>query len=195
MGDSLVGKTSILNQFVYNEFVNIYTPTIVADFKIKDMELGGKPIKLQVWDTPGQKRDRSLRSDSDFYSDADGYAFAYDITDRKTFKNILLWKGILDQAGISPEGVKMILIGNKSDLADTALDVVSTEEGEAFAREHGMMFIETSAKTPENVQMCFTDLASDIVKRVQPTGGRDGDGEGAGDGSNNLCKTLSNLFC
>jgi len=118
--------------------------TIGVDFKIKFADIDGKRVKLTIWDTAGQERFRTLTSS--YYRGAQGIILAYDVSRRDTFESLDEW---LNEIEIySPNGganIVKILVGNKVDRDRT----VPREEGEEWARDHGMIFLETSAK--ENV--------------------------------------------
>ncbi|XP_042328896.1 ras-related protein Rab-2B isoform X2 [Sceloporus undulatus] len=120
-----------------------------------------KKIKLQVWDTAGQESYRSITRS--YYRGAAGALLVYDITRRETFNHLYSW--LEDARQQSSAHMVIMLIGNKSDLENRR--VVQKEEGEAFAREHGMVFLETSAKTATNVEEAFLSTAKAIYRKVQ----------------------------
>ncbi|KAH7537067.1 hypothetical protein FEM48_Zijuj03G0052800 [Ziziphus jujuba var. spinosa] len=175
IGDSGVGKSSILLSFISNSVQDL-SPTIGVDFKIKLLSVGGKRLKLTIWDTAGQERFGTLISS--YYRGAHGIIFAsntyeiivkaiklvchsifivvYDVTRRETFTNLLeIWAKEVDLYSTNKECIR-ILVGNKVD-KDKEREV-TREEGMAFAQEHRCLFLECSAKTRENVQQCFRDL-------------------------------------
>merc|ERR1711924_182529 len=122
-----------------------FITTIGIDFKIKTITLdSGKKVKLTIWDTAGQERFRTITSA--YYRGAMGILLCYDVTDRETFKCIPKWLESAT-ANASASCMKM-LVGTKTDAEPGR---VTPEEGEAFAEKHGMQFIETSAKTGDNV--------------------------------------------
>lgn len=96
IGDSGVGKTSLLQRFCDNEFSNNFLTTIGIDFKIKTITLNGQPVKLQIWDTAGQERFRTITQA--YYRGADGIVMVFDIDDRASFDNMLQWKRSIDSA-------------------------------------------------------------------------------------------------
>ena len=145
IGNSSVGKTSLMLRFADDKFDDAHTPTIGVDFKIKTIDVHGKTAKLQVWDTAGQDRFKTITTT--FYRGAHGIAVVYDITDRVSFQQVTEWLHNVDE--LCGEETQRILIGNKKDL-ESERDI-STQEGEALANEHKMRFIETSAKTSNNV--------------------------------------------
>ncbi|XP_041022299.1 ras-related protein RABC2a-like isoform X2 [Juglans microcarpa x Juglans regia] len=152
IGDSCVGKSSLLLSFISN-LVHDLSPTIGVDFKVKLLTIGGKRLKLTIWDT-GQERFGTLTSS--YYRGSHGIILVYDVTRRETFTNVLdIWAKEVQLYSTNHECVK-ILLGNKVD-RDTER-AVTREEGLALAQEHKWFFLECSAKTRENVQQCFKDL-------------------------------------
>ncbi|KAF5467022.1 hypothetical protein F2P56_016893 [Juglans regia] len=152
IGDSGVGKSSLLLSFISN-LVQDLSPTIGVDFKVKLLTIGGKRLKLTIWDT-GQERFGTLTSS--YYRGSHGIILVYDVTRRETFTNVLdIWAKEVQLYSTNHECVK-ILLGNKVD-RDTER-AVTREEGLALAQEHKWFFLECSAKTRENVQQCFKDL-------------------------------------
>ncbi|KAK2658130.1 hypothetical protein Ddye_011182 [Dipteronia dyeriana] len=159
IGDSGVGKSSLLVSFISSS-VDDLAPTIGVDFKIKQLTVGGKRLKLTVWDTAGQERFRTLTSS--YYRGAQGIILVYDVTRRETFKNLSdVWTKEVELYSTNRDCVKM-LVGNKVDRESER--AVSREEGIALAKEHGCMFLECSAKTRENVEQCFEELALKIME-------------------------------
>jgi len=123
--------------------------------------IDGKQIKLQIWDTAGQESFRSITRS--YYRGAAGALLVYDITRRDTFNHLTTW--LEDARQHSSSNMVIMLIGNKSDLE--ARRDVKKEEGEAFAREHGLIFMETSAKTAANVEEAFINTAKEIYQKIQ----------------------------
>ncbi|XP_059646806.1 ras-related protein RABC2a-like [Cornus florida] len=159
IGDSGVGKSSLLVSFISNS-VDDLAPTIGVDFKIKLFTVGGKRLKLTIWDTAGQERFRTLTSS--YYRGAQGIILVYDVTRRETFTNLSdVWAKEVDLYSTNQDCVKM-LVGNKVDRESER--AVSREEGIALAKEHGCLFLECSAKTRENVEQCFEQLALKIME-------------------------------
>jgi Ras-related protein Rab-1A len=136
--------------------------------------LEGKTIKLQIWDTAGQERFRTITSS--YYRGAHGIIVVYDVTDADSFNNVKQWLHEIDR--YAAENVNKLLVGNKSDLQGKR--VVTTEQGKEFADSLGIEFLETSAKTSQNVEQAFLTMASQIKARMktQPaaTGAQTGKG-------------------
>lgn len=159
-----VGKSCLLLRFCDDSFTPSFITTIGIDFKIRLVDLDGKKIKIQIWDTAGQERFRTITTA--YYRGAMGIMLVYDVTDERSFNNIRNWIRNIDQ--YASEGVNKILIGNKCDNLERR--VVDRERGAELAREYGLKFIETSAKTGINVEEAFLTLARDIKKRLIDTG-------------------------
>ncbi|XP_055812166.1 ras-related protein RABC2a-like [Solanum dulcamara] len=159
IGDSGVGKSSLLVSFISN-VVDDLAPTIGVDFKIKTLTVSGKRLKLTIWDTAGQERFRTLTSS--YYRGAQGIILVYDVTRRETFTNLSdVWAKEVELYSNNQDCVKM-LVGNKVDRESER--AVTREEGIALAKDLGGLFLECSAKTRENVQHCFEELALQIME-------------------------------
>ncbi|KAJ1649824.1 Ras- protein Rab-2A [Dispira simplex] len=161
IGDTGVGKSCLLLQFTDNRFQPAHDLTIGVEFGARIVNVGNKRIKLQIWDTAGQETFRSITRS--YYRGAAGALLVYDITRRETFDHLATW--LEDARKYSNANITIILIGNKCDLENKR--AVSREEGEAFARENGLFFIETSAKTAANVEEAFVNTASDIHDKIR----------------------------
>lgn len=163
IGDSGVGKTCILFRFSDDAFNTTFISTIGIDFKIKTIELKGKKIKLQIWDTAGQERFHTITTS--YYRGAMGIMLCYDITNAKSFENIAKWLRNIDEH--ANEDVEKMILGNKCDMEDSR--VVPRERGDAIAREHGIKFMETSAKNNVNIERAFHELADSILAKTGPS--------------------------
>lgn len=157
IGDTGVGKSCLLLQFTDKRFQPVHDLTIGVEFGARMITVdGNKQIKLQIWDTAGQESFRSITRS--YYRGAAGALLVYDITRRDTFNHLTRW---LDEARThSQSNMVIMLIGNKSDLEHRR--AVSTDEGREFAQKHGLIFMETSAKTAANVENAFIDTATKI---------------------------------
>lgn len=164
VGDIAVGKSCILLQFTDNKFRVQHELTVGVEFGAKTIELNRKVIKIQIWDTAGQEQFQAITRT--YYKGAIGALLVYDITRRETFTHVKKW---LQEVKVnSSKNICVILIGNKKDLEDRRK--VSFEEGERFARENEIMFLETSAKTAFNVGEAFTLSAQAILNNIEKTG-------------------------
>lgn len=120
-----------------------------------------KPIKLQIWDTAGQESFRSITRS--YYRGAAGALLVYDITRRETFTHLSTW--LEDARQHASPNMTIMLIGNKCDLAHRR--AVTTEEGAQFAKENGLIFLETSAKTSQNVEEAFINTAAKVYQKIE----------------------------
>ncbi|XP_031483245.1 ras-related protein RABE1c [Nymphaea colorata] len=161
IGDSGVGKSCLLLRFSDDSFTTSFITTIGIDFKIRNIELDGKRIKLQIWDTAGQERFRTITTA--YYRGAMGILLVYDVTDESSFNNIRNWIRNIEQH--ASDNVNKILVGNKADM-DESKRAVPTSRGQALADEYGIKFFETSAKTNFNVEQVFFSIARDIKQRL-----------------------------
>merc|ERR1712244_81016 len=161
IGDTGVGKSCLLLQFTDKRFQPVHDLTIGVEFGSRTISIDDNQIKLQIWDTAGQEAFRSITRS--YYSGAAGALLVYDITRRDTFNHLTTW--LDDARQHSSSNMVIMLIGNKSDLESRR--EVKKEEGEAFAREHGLIFMETSAKTAANVEEAFINTAREIYDKIQ----------------------------
>jgi len=158
VGDSGVGKSSILLRFTDDNFDEDQPCTIGVDFKIKKMNFGGKRLNLTIWDTAGQEKFRSLTSS--YYRGTQGIVLVYDVTNKKSFEHLNLWLREIETYSTNEDVVKL-LVGNKIDKQDERQ--VSREQGVNYARSKEMVFIECSAKTRLGIQQTFEELVQKIL--------------------------------
>ncbi|VBB18303.1 hypothetical protein YASMINEVIRUS_766 [Yasminevirus sp. GU-2018] len=158
VGDSGVGKSSLLLRFADNTFTDTFISTIGVDFKIRTMQIDGRVVKIQIWDTAGQERFRTIVSS--YYRGAHGIMYVFDVGDRESFNNLTMWQS--DVNSYAP-GCTSIIVGNKSD---TQNRTVTYEEGRQFASERGMEYIETSAKTGSAVDKAFAEIVSQYLAKL-----------------------------
>lgn len=170
IGDSGVGKTCLLLRYANDSFSPTFITTIGIDFKIKNIQLDGKRIKLQIWDTAGQERFRTITTS--YFRGAQGILLVYDVTDRNSFTSIRNWVAQIQMH--ADVNVNKILIGNKSDCQDQR--VISHDEGAGLAKEYNINFFETSAKQDLNVEKAFITIATEVKNRLIADGGNAGGG-------------------
>jgi small GTP-binding protein len=157
VGDKSVGKTSIITQFSENQFSNEYIPTIGSDKIMKEIEIKGEKLNLEIWDTVGQEQYRTVNKI--FIKNAQIALIVYDITDKDSFNDLNFWlKEINDNN--SKKAICCVL-SNKSDLYEN--QVVDSEEGKNFAAEKKMKFFETSAKDYESIENVFFEICEDYL--------------------------------
>ncbi|XP_058747038.1 ras-related protein Rab-2-B-like [Vicia villosa] len=161
IGDTGVGKSCLQLQFTDNRFQPVHDVTIGVEFGTRMITIDSKPIKLQIGDTAGQEMFRSITRS--YYRGAAGALLVYDITRRETFDHLATW--LEDARQHASSSMIIMLIGNKSDLSKKR--VVSTEEGEKFAKENGLIFMEVSAKSAENVEEAFVKTAGTIYRKMK----------------------------
>jgi small GTP-binding protein len=153
LGDSSVGKTCFLLKYTDKVFNEVYMSTIGLDYRLKTLTLkSGKKVKLQIWDTAGQDRFRTITKN--YYKGAHGIILIYDVTNTDTYDNVENWISQIKEEA-SPN-VVIYLVGNKVDMEDKRK--VTTEEGQKVADENNLPFIETSAKSDINVNETFDNL-------------------------------------
>eukprot|EP00727_Mastigamoeba_balamuthi_P010897 m51a1_g643 putative ras-related protein rab-7a (209) ;mRNA; f:176870-177975 len=159
LGDSGVGKTSLMNQYVNKEFSAHYRATIGADFLTRPIEIDGYNVTLQIWDTAGQERFQSLAMA--FYRGADCCVLVYDLNVPRSFENLENWRAeFAEKAKVSTDPdhrFPFVVIGNKLDLNQRA---VSEERVREYcAAQGGIPHFETSAKEATNVDRAFQEVA------------------------------------
>ena len=158
LGNSDVGKSSLLLRYVDSVWNDAFVPTIGVDFKVKTLTINEKKVKMQIWDTAGQERFRTVVST--YFRGAHGILLLYDVTNRDSFKNLESW--LIEIEKNAKEKVLKILIGNKCDLTDDR--EIQSDEGKAFALRNGMEFMETSAKMNTNVTEAFETLGKLMIE-------------------------------
>ncbi|XP_033626891.1 ras-related protein Rab-22A-like [Asterias rubens] len=153
LGDSGVGKSSIVQRFVCDSYQDSIPPTIGASFMSKTISVGEKSFKFQIWDTAGQEKYRGLAPM--YYRGAAAAVIVYDITSQISFVKVRDWIRELQQHG--PENIVIAIAGNKFDMAD--LREVETRTAMDYAQDIGAVFTETSAKTAENIKDLFLKIS------------------------------------
>mmetsp|Transcript_12083 Transcript_12083/g.18430 ORF Transcript_12083/g.18430 Transcript_12083/m.18430 type:complete len:208 (-) Transcript_12083:131-754(-) len=164
LGDSGVGKTSLMDRYINKKWAAQYKATIGADFLTKEIEIEDKLVTLQIWDTAGQERFQSLGNS--FYRGADCCILVFDVTIRKTFENLDNWRGeFLVQANVMDhDKYPFVLIGNKVDLEGQR--VVNRKQGLNWCEQHNKCpFYETSAKDAIKVDEAFRTAAVLALER------------------------------
>ena len=161
LGDSGVGKSSLLLRYTKNQFSADMRSTIGVEFGVKFIKIDNLQLKVQIWDTAGMERYRSLTSA--YYKGAKGVIIVYDICRKKSFENIDKW--IDDFKSKADEDSVILVIGNKSDLKEKR--EVNSEEAKLKSERNKMAFMETSAKNNDNVHKAFFTLFTEIIKKYK----------------------------
>ncbi len=157
LGDSEVGKSCFLMRYSDNVFVENYITTIGLDYKLKSVKLdSGKTIKVQLWDTAGQDKYRTIAKN--YFKGSHGILLLYDVTKQSSFENIREWIHDIKEE-VSDKAI-IFLIANKIDMVDSRK--ISKEKGEELAEEYKIPFFEASAKSGENVDEVFKALYNKI---------------------------------
>jgi len=160
IGDTGVGKSCLLVRWVDNDFFTEDDKfTIGVDYKFKLVTVKDKNVKLQIYDTAGQERFRTVTAS--FYRGAHGILLVYDITDKETFGS-RMEEWLKEIKNYTPDNTPIVLVGNKLDLAGEKRSVEQSQ-AKAFAEKHGLKYMETSAKDGTNVNEAFMSLAEKIV--------------------------------
>ncbi|XP_070500008.1 ras-related protein Rab-4B [Chironomus tepperi] len=161
IGSAGSGKSCILHNFIENKFKEDSSHTIGVEFGSRVVNVGGKTIKLQIWDTAGQERFRSVTRS--YYRGAAGALLVYDVTSRDSFNTLSNW--LTDTRNLASPNIIIILVGNKKDLEEQR--EVTFLEASNFAQENDLIFLETSAKTGENVEESFLKCAKTILAKIE----------------------------
>lgn len=177
LGESSVGKSSLVLRFVKGQFHEFQESTIGAAFLTQTVQIDDTTVKFEIWDTAGQERYHSLAPM--YYRGAQAAIVVYDLSNKETFQKAQTWVKEL-QRQASPS-IVIALAGNKLDLAQKRQ--VSYEEAKAYADECGLLFMETSAKTAANVMDIFTSIAKKLPKSGDGSQGPGGDGSGRSAGA------------
>jgi len=170
IGNSGVGKTSIMRRYVDNTYNPTMAATIGVDFKIKTLEIDNFCIKLQIWDTAGQERFKAIVGQ--YYRGADGIFIAFDLTNRETFLKLDEWVREINMKEI-PESTKIFLLGNKSDDAENIK--VSDEEIQAFLEQNRISsknFLKVSALENLNIENGFLRMTRMMIQETKKNVGK-----------------------
>ncbi|CAF0939856.1 unnamed protein product [Rotaria sordida] len=168
LGDSGVGKTCLLNQYVDENFTDNYAPTVGIDIRNKTFDYESTRtnklfnIHLQLWDTAGQERFRSLTSA--FFREAVGFLLVFDLTNETSFINVRNWISEIQTHAYS-ENVDIVLVGNKCDLENER--IISKNRAQDFAKEYNINYIETSALKNINVVEAIKLLLDSVMDRFE----------------------------
>ena len=159
IGDSGVGKSSILLNFTKNIFTDSFISTIGVDFKVKTISIEDKIVKLQIWDTAGQERFKTITSS--YYRGGHGVIIVFDLTNRNSFENVSIW--LNEIKSFNGNDIPKLLVGNKSDLKEER--EVSKTEIEEFIEQNELSYLETSSKDSINIYNIFESISLDIKNK------------------------------
>jgi small GTP-binding protein len=161
LGDTLVGKSSIVLRFSDNRFDDNQLATIGIDYKTKYIKVKDASVKVLLWDTAGQEKFRNIARQ--YYKGANGVLLIYDVCDRKSYERIGFWMDELKQNN-EIEQLYIILVGNKIDLEEKR--VVTREEAEKYAEDNNINYLEVSAKTGEGILDLFNEVTKGTMDKV-----------------------------
>jgi small GTP-binding protein len=159
-GPSGVGKTSLVEHLLSGTFLEESEATIGVQFRTYSLQADGQTIELQIWDTAGQERFKSVAKA--YFRNALGGVLAFDLTSRQSFDELNIW--INDLNTLCAANAHVILVGNKTDLTESREIVAS--EAQMFAQRHNLVYLETSAKSGDNVADAFVRLGTEILRKV-----------------------------
>uniref|UniRef100_A0A6A7FQ74 Ras-related protein Rab-7a-like n=2 Tax=Hirondellea gigas TaxID=1518452 RepID=A0A6A7FQ74_9CRUS len=165
LGNSGVGKTSLMNQFVNKKFSNQYKATIGADFLTKEVMVDDRLVTMQIWDTAGQERFQSLGVA--FYRGADCCVLVYDVTAPDSFKALDSWRDefLIQASPRDPDHFPFVVLGNKVDLENRS---VSTKRAQQWCQSKAdVPYFETSAKEAINIELAFQTIARNALAQEQ----------------------------
>ena len=164
LGDSSVGKSSIVLRFSDDDFNDNQFATIGIDFKTKYIKMGDSSVKVLIWDTAGQEKFQNIAKQ--YYKGANGVLLIYDICNRKSFERVDFWLKELKEYNRIDE-LFVCLVGNKIDLEDKR--VISNEEGEKYAKVNNINYFEVSAKSGKGVSELFNKAIKGSMDKVFST--------------------------
>ena len=158
VGDSSVGKTNFIYQFIEHKFSQVYMTTTGIDLKYSSIELKNKKIRIQLWDTAGQEKYKAITKN--LFLKAQGILVVYDITDESSFLNLKTWiKTIKEECG---SHMPVIIVGNKNDLEDQR--TVDKNDAISYAKQLKLEYIECSSKTGDNIEKAISLIAEKVLE-------------------------------
>ncbi|OAF65567.1 Ras-related protein Rab-4B [Intoshia linei] len=161
IGNAGSGKSCILYNLVENKFKPMSSETIGVEFGCKLIQVDDKLVKLQIWDTAGQERFRAVTKS--YYRGAAGCLLVYDTTCRDSYKDLMNW--LNDAYTLATPNLSVTLCGNKADKENERQ--ISTEEAKEFAKDQQITFMETSAKSGQNIEHIFLECTRDVLQKVE----------------------------
>ena len=162
IGDSSVGKTSIISRYANGTFKEEYLATVGLDYYTKDEIIDNKTIQIKLWDTAGQERFKALTQN--YFRNAEGVLLVYDVTSTDSFDNLKYWiSSIKENMEKKNMHIPVIVIGNKIDMEEAR--EIKRENAEKFAGESNYKYFETSAKTGVGVDDAIRELVNQVLKQ------------------------------
>ena len=163
VGNSTVGKTSIIKKYFQNKFeLNSTETTITAFYHCKNLKIDPfTEAELQIWDTAGQEKYRSLTKN--YLLNANGILIVFDLSNEKSFNDLDLWIEEINNV-IDEKKVTIILVGNKSDLHEQR---INNDNALTYANKHNMKYLSVSAKDGVNIEYLFEIVGTDCIKKIQ----------------------------
>jgi small GTP-binding protein len=160
LGDSGVGKSSLILRWTEDTFSTDLIGTVGVNFKSRRVKVDGESINAQVWDTAGQEQFHQITTS--YYKSAQGIMLVFDVADKKSQDNVGYWVSKIKSHASAT--VKVAVIGNKIDLRHTSMECADESFGQRMSHTHNIPYFETSAKDSVNVDLAFTTLVENIVK-------------------------------
>ena len=163
MGDSSVGKTSILNRYTTGTFKEEYLSTVGLDYFSKQEIINNKTIQIKIWDTASQERYKALTPS--YFKNAEGVLVVYDITNTDSFDNVKYWISSI-KYNMESKNIKIpiILLGNKIDMDESR--EITKEVAEKYAAENNYKYFETSAKTGVGIDKAIRELVDQVINQT-----------------------------
>ena len=160
VGESCVGKTSLLYKYSQGFFTQEHLATVGIEFFTKEEEINGRKIRVKIWDTAGQELYKSITKN--FYRNSDGVIIVYDVTDRESFEKVQDWVQTISEYTDTEKKIQKVLVANKVDLTRK----VTKEEGMKLAEKYNIPFFEASAKLDIGIKDFMTKILTDVLDNV-----------------------------
>ena len=162
VGEGGVGKTCLISQYMENKFTEEHAMTVGRDKSLKEIEINGKTINLEIWDTPGQEKFNS--ASKMFMKNTKIALIVYSIIDKNSFEKLDKWIKIVNEVNKNEE-VIFGIAANKSDMFEK--QEVSKEDGERYVKDKNILFFETSAKDYVSIEKAFIELSKAYLKMIE----------------------------
>ena len=162
IGDSSVGKTSLITRYTNGTFKEEYLATVGLDYYSKVEAINNQTINIKLWDTAGQERYKALTQN--YFRNAEGVLLTFDVTNTDSFNNLKDWIGSI-KTNMESKNIflPLIIVGNKIDMEDAR--EINKEDAEKFVSDNNYKYFETSAKTGEGVDDAIRDLVNQVLEQ------------------------------